>query len=175
MNRHLKFLFALSLVVVMLASCKKKTSDTGLLTSHKWVLATSTATYNDSVGVSHNLITTDTSCPTTSYTEFHERTPNNALRLAYTYITATSATCPQYYYNPIIDITSWDIDADNANLYINGNQQTGLNGQWYTLSSISSSGMTLVYQQDEVASYGVYPNYHTTYHTVTYTQTYTVK
>lgn len=170
MNKHLKFLFALSLIVVALASCKKSPSDTTVLTSHKWVLSTSTAKYSDST-VTHNLIQPDTICQTTSYTELHDRTPNNALRLAYTYYTTN---CPAYH-TPAIDISSWDIDADNANLYLYGNTTDGAGGQWYALSNVSGSGMTLTYVQQEAIGNTGYPNYTPIYHVVTYTQTFTTK
>lgn len=171
MNKNLKFLFVFALVAAMFSSCKKSPSDTTILTSHKWVLSTSIATYSDSAGITHNLIQPDTICQSSSYTELHDRTPNNELRLAYTY---TTTNCPLYH-TPEISISSWDIDADNADLYLYGNTTDGSGGKWYVLSNLSSSGMTLTQTQQELIGNTGYPHYTPIYHVVTYTETFTTK
>ena len=170
MNKTLKFLFVFALVATLFSSCKKSPSDLSILTSHKWVLTASTQTYSDS-SVTHNLIQPDTICQTTSYTEFHDRTPNNELRLAYTYYTTNCAG----YHSPEISISSWDIDADNANIYLHGDVNNGNNGTWYTLTSLNSSTMVITYvQQVSIGTTGA-PHYTPIYHTVTSTQTFSVK
>ena len=171
MNKSLKFLFVLALIAAMFSSCKKKTTDLSILTGHKWVLSTARETFSDST-VSHNLMSVDTICQNTSYTEFHDYNTNNPLRFEYTYATTN---CSGQYVMPDLGVQSWDIDPDNTALYVGGNTTNGQGGTWYTLQSLTSSSMVLtqVYQS-QIGNTG-FPGFTPIYHTVTDTWTFSVK
>jgi hypothetical protein len=171
--KSLKVLLAFVLVVSVLSSCKKAaTTDTSILTSHKWALSTAAETYSDSGAVSHNLLYTSATCTSSSYTEFHDYATNSTLRLAYDY---SNSQCPGYYM-PNVGVTSWNIDPDNTILYLNGSTTDGSGGNWYTIVTLNNSTIVLTQVNQIFIDYvGTYPNVTPVYHTVTDTYTYTAK
>jgi hypothetical protein len=171
MKTYLKFLFVLVAFTAMFSSCKK-TTDTSILEGHKWVLSTASETYSDSGSISHNLNPTNPLCQTSAYTEFHDYTANDPLRLQYTYSTTN---CAGAITTPSVALSSWNIDPDNTVLYIGGNLNDGTGGNWFTIVTLTSS--SLVYSnvfQSSIGSSGP-PNFTPIYHTVTDTYTMTVK
>lgn len=172
MKKNLGFLLALVAVVTMLSSCKKDTvTNTSILTGHKWVLTSDLVTYSDSVGRSHNQIQTSATCLDTTWFEFHDYTTNSTVRALYQY---TSNHCTNTsYQQPAINVGSWDIDRDNANLLLNYNGANALNGNWLAIKTINSNTLVLTALSEEVATYiGNYPNQTAVYHTVTETWTF---
>jgi hypothetical protein len=168
MFKNFKFMIAALILVVTISSCKKSTSDLSILTGHKWKMSTSVESYSDSA-VTHNLIYVNPSCQTTGYTEFHDYANESSIRLAYNY---TTSQCPGYNL-PNIGMTSWNIDNDNANLYMNGDPSTGLGGQWFTLTSISGSQFVVTYVYQRVIGNSGAPNFTNIYDTATDVTTFT--
>jgi hypothetical protein len=168
--KHLKLLFVFAVAVALFSSCKK-TTDLSILMGHKWVLSSVKATYSDST-VSHNLMPANPICQTTSYTEFHDYTSSNPLRLAYTYATTN---CQGQIGSPSVGLTSWSIDPDNTVLYLNGNTSNGNGGTWYNIQTLSSSSMvlTIIFQNQIGFTGGVNPQ--PIYDTETDTYTWSVK
>jgi hypothetical protein len=172
MKKNLGFLLALVAVVTTLSSCKKAAvTDTSILTSHKWVLTSDLVTYSDSVGVSHNQIHNSPTCLDTTWFEFHDYTTNSTVRALYQY---TSNHCTNTsYVQPLINVGSWDIDRDNANLLLNTTGTNALNGNWLAIKTINSNTLVLTTVSEQVATYiGNYPNQTAVYHTVTETLTF---
>src|SRR5580704_17091916 len=110
MNAKIKLLVAIVALMAMISSCKKKT-DLSILTGHKWSLTSGKETYSDSGSLSHNLLTPDTVCQSSSYTEFHDCATNSPSRLAYTYMTTN---CPGQIFMRDLGISSWNNDPDNT-------------------------------------------------------------
>ncbi|MCW3124400.1 MAG: hypothetical protein JWO03_58 [Bacteroidetes bacterium] len=169
--KNLRLLLAFAVVLTLLSSCKKSDpTSLSYLTSHKWNVTAYTRGYSDSTAT-HNLLATNATCTTTSYTEFHDYASNNSLRLAYEYITTN---CPGFT-SPIIQVSSWDLDNDNKNLYLDGSSSSGTGGKWYTITTLNSSTIVLTYvYQRQVGNTGA-PNFNPVYDTVTETMTYSAQ
>ncbi len=171
MKKSLKFLFIAAAFAAMFSSCKKTPTSLAILTGHKWVLQSATATYSDSTGKTKNLMPKDTVCTTSSYTEFQNYGSGSELRLAYEHTTSNCAG----YYTPEVSVTSWDMSPDNSTLYLYGSPTNGTGGVWFTIQTLSASQMVLVLVSDDQIGTTGYPNYTPIYHVVTATYTYGVK
>ena len=165
MIKSLRFLVAAAVIMVFASSCKKDASSVSIITGHKWTLTSDVQTFSDSGTVSHNMIQTSTTCPTTTIVEFNDYINNSTSRTfnAYTSFTATSGC-----YNaamPTITTGTWDIDRDNANF--------SYNGSWSTITTLNASTMVLTNIQYHVMAGYVGNAY--VYHDVTETKTLTAQ
>ncbi|MBS1593894.1 MAG: lipocalin family protein [Bacteroidetes bacterium] len=136
--KNLRILLAFAFVLTLLASCKKSDPTTAsILTSHKWVLSTSTRQISGDTNYTINNLRYDTlPCQQDGYREFRDYLNNTAQRSYYDY---AETKC----LNETSDVTTgyWDLDKDNAFISFSGSGST----QTYSwkITSIDGSKMVL--------------------------------
>lgn len=171
--KNLRVLLAFALVLTLLASCKKSDPTTAnILTSHKWLLTSSTTQISGDTSYTINNLRYDTlACQKDGYREFRDYLNNTTQRSFYDY---TETKC----LGETDDVTtgSWDLDKDNQFITFSSN---GGNGQQYSwkITSIDGSKMVLTstYSNNVSVPINNPPYYTTVTRTITGVDTWSTK